>query len=1114
MLKRRAATRRKDALGGASISSWTDITKAVSSPNMIERRFSNGDTYIGDWSDGQPHGSGTYSWKDGAKYVGDWHEGEKHGEGEYIWPSGARYKGDWWHGCMHGVGTYTTPGGGVYEGSWALDLKHGLGKKVFENGDVYSGLWREGQPHGPGTYKWASGNEYAGDWAGGQMNGYGTYVWSTGEKYDGEWLDGKEHGEGVFTRPDGSQFEGLWFYGQKHGIGIYRPPPEHRFEKDPQERAEGIEGVGRVTRVARASRASRASSEDEVSQAHGSPVSPSRRRRKSVHHTVAPTPKGRELSPSAELAERSASDAVPSAVRDPPDVDLTTDGGAALRRGLHRTTQAGGPTLAGGRVVVRQYNMGTLLHERQMPARSVPKVVKIRRKHRRQVARQNAGDVPTQGIQIYKGHSSWSLMCSLKVGVLYSVGGNVQQRFVPRLEPRHFTEKTKVLFPKRGSQVTPPHSGQDFKWKDYAPAVFQKLRECFDINPSDYLVSLCGAEALRELRTPGKSGSVFFLSSDLRYFVKTVSAVEYSLLMEMLPQYTEHVRHYPNTLICKFFGLHSVKPDGGKKVRFVVMGNLFNTDLKIHTRYDLKGSTHGRFTKNPTATSTLKDLDLTESYVLEPRWQERLLHQLERDTEFLARMNIMDYSLLLGVHSDGPHSGGPLTLNRVSPQGSLPSGVDRGTSTRVPSMTAASVVTGAGAERDMPRTTAGTFEPPTPAGNREVMQSWTRPRRDPSLVTRHGQPSESDVLSPTTPTRGPAGRASLEFSHTKTMAAQAQELPLWPGDPMHWSLADATNEEDLARLLDDIGFHRWRKKKGLWNKMRRNYQVQRLPQGATAVPAQANGPVSGKVGDRATRTGGEDTRHSALQGTTAARQSMLDSRSKKMLMPAAQQDAPAVRPNGPRNEYADGDVFLPRGEMLATDMLNLDLGYTSVRLGNNMTAVAVDAKGAVLGPVVLYMGVIDILQTYRTRKKLEHLFKSMVSDGNKISVIHPRKYAKRFMESMRKTFPVSIPGVQAPLMPMDTLLTQGSIALHSRFTAAAASPGANGAPVGFQTVAGTVQKDARESSGASHLQDLDESQDETQTPQKPETQRGRRSPALAIELPGGGAGNKQALRAV
>lgn len=44
----------------------------------------------------------------------------------------------------------------------------------------------------------------------------------------------------------------------------------------------------------------------------------------------------------------------------------------------------------------------------------------------------------------------------------------------------------------------------------------------------------------------------------------------------------------PNTLLPKFFGLHRVKPHKGRQVRFLVMGNIFHTNKKIHERYDLK----------------------------------------------------------------------------------------------------------------------------------------------------------------------------------------------------------------------------------------------------------------------------------------------------------------------------------------------------------------------------------------------------------------------------------------------------------------------------------------------------------------------------------------------
>ena len=54
--------------------------------------------------------------------------------------------------------------------------------------------------------------------------------------------------------------------------------------------------------------------------------------------------------------------------------------------------------------------------------------------------------------------------------------------------------------------------------------------------------------------------------------------------------------------------------------------------------------------------------------------------------------------------------------------------------------------------------------------------------------------------------------------------------------------------------------------------------------------------------------------------------------------------------------------------------------------------------------MVLYFGVIDILQTYRPRKKMEHFVKSLFNDGNAVSVIEPGKYAHRFREFMREVF--------------------------------------------------------------------------------------------------------------
>jgi 1-phosphatidylinositol-4-phosphate 5-kinase len=81
-------------------------------------------------------------------------------------------------------------------------------------------------------------------------------------------------------------------------------------------------------------------------------------------------------------------------------------------------------------------------------------------------------------------------------------------------------------FPKEGSRLTPSHPAEDFKWKDYCPMVFRNLREMFKIDAADYMISICGNAALRELSSPGKSGSVFFLSQDDRFMIKTLRKSE------------------------------------------------------------------------------------------------------------------------------------------------------------------------------------------------------------------------------------------------------------------------------------------------------------------------------------------------------------------------------------------------------------------------------------------------------------------------------------------------------------------------------------------------------------------------------------------------------------
>lgn len=128
-------------------------------------------------------------------------------------------------------------------------------------------------------------------------------------------------------------------------------------------------------------------------------------------------------------------------------------------------------------------------------------------------------------------------------------------------------------------------------------------------------------------------------------------------MRKVLPEYYEHMKRYPNSLLSQFYGLHRVKIPYGRKIHFVIMNNLFPAHLDIHRTFDLKGSTIGRefkeeeLEKHPRA--TLKDLNwLRRNSHLEfgPPKKQVFVDQIEKDVEILKKLKIMDYSLLVGIH--------------------------------------------------------------------------------------------------------------------------------------------------------------------------------------------------------------------------------------------------------------------------------------------------------------------------------------------------------------------------------------------------------------------------------------------------------------------------------
>lgn len=271
------------------------------------------------------------------------------------------------------------------------------------------------------------------------------------------------------------------------------------------------------------------------------------------------------------------------------------------------------------------------------------------------------------GNKISEGHENFVMAYNMLTGIRVAVSRC--SGVMKKLSDDDFKSAKKLTFNMDGSELT-PSSKYDFKFKDYSPEVFRELRSLFGIDPADYLMSITGKYILSELGSPGKSGSFFYYSRDFRFIIKTIHHSEHRQLRRMLKEYHQHVKENPNTLISQFYGLHRLKVHGRiEKVHFIVMNNLFPPHRDIHLKYDLKGSTWGRYTtigpehsdKLDLSQYTLKDLnwlERQEKIMFGPKKKVAIVHQLEADIKLLKRVNVMDYSLLLGIHDvrKGNHS--------------------------------------------------------------------------------------------------------------------------------------------------------------------------------------------------------------------------------------------------------------------------------------------------------------------------------------------------------------------------------------------------------------------------------------------------------------------------
>lgn len=255
------------------------------------------------------------------------------------------------------------------------------------------------------------------------------------------------------------------------------------------------------------------------------------------------------------------------------------------------------------------------------------------------------------GEVVFKGHRNWEIVLSIQFGLRYTSELLDDSDGVEPTQ-KDYAESLAFDF----NPVDEHHSVFDVnkfaKWVHPAPFVYRLVRQKFGVSEHDFLDSTCSESRVRELPTPGKSGALFYITDDEKYFMKTIQHIEEKMLVSMLPSYYRHVSNNPDTLLTKYLAHFSVQTRRDRHIRMVVMASIFTDQVFIDRKYDLKGSTYKRYASPAQLQSenvTLKDQDFDDPIFFRPEVLERIMDQLAKDSQFLESHSVMDYSLLLGL---------------------------------------------------------------------------------------------------------------------------------------------------------------------------------------------------------------------------------------------------------------------------------------------------------------------------------------------------------------------------------------------------------------------------------------------------------------------------------
>ncbi|PAA92426.1 hypothetical protein BOX15_Mlig026968g1 [Macrostomum lignano] len=195
-----------------------------------------------------------------------------------------------------------------------------------------------------------------------------------------------------------------------------------------------------------------------------------------------------------------------------------------------------------------------------------------------------------------------------------------------------------------------------FQFKEYCPLVFADLRAKFGVADSADLLSSWTKRQPHWDSSLGRADARFLCTQNRRYVLRLITCEEVEQVHQVLQAYHGYiVECSAATLLPQYLAMYRATVED-TDYYLLMMRCVFNPRYKIHRKYDLKGSTIDREASEKERSKelpTYKDVDFVtarECIEVGPAEKARLMSTLRADVDFLQRENLMDYSLLVGVH--------------------------------------------------------------------------------------------------------------------------------------------------------------------------------------------------------------------------------------------------------------------------------------------------------------------------------------------------------------------------------------------------------------------------------------------------------------------------------